>query len=201
MSEPIITDPEAKANLAAFQVRRDMIVHEDQLINARLTALLLAQSFLITAAVILLANAHHPGNAPGFYWLTLLISGLSMLLGVLTNHSIAAAQLAQSYVRDAARQYEKVFPFGGSSAPEWRLCLQSHTVLTLHAGFKIASWLPKTTTIAWVGFVYYCVDRISGWQVAASTSIGTFLAVLAAFGYVYLRMWTADKAARGAATA
>jgi hypothetical protein len=70
-------------------------------------------------------------------------------------------------------------------------------VLTLKAGFKIAGWLPKTTTIAWVGFVYYCVERLSGWQIAAGISIGTFLAVLAAFGYVRLRMFTADKPATG----
>lgn len=191
MPEPSV-DHEEQANLGAFGIRRNMIVHEDQLINARLTVLLLAQSFLVMAAAILLANAHTAGNTPAFYWLTLLICGLSILLGILTNYSIAGARREQRYVLDAAQHYERVFPFCGPSAVEWRLCLQSHTALTLRAGHGIASWLPKTTTIAWVGFVYFCLHRLFGWQVAVGASVATLLAILAAFGYVYVRMRAAD---------
>jgi len=187
MPEPSV-DHDEQANLDAFGVRRDMIVHEDQLINARLTMLLLAQSFLVIAAAILLSNAHTGGNTPAFYWLTLLICGLSILLGILTNYSIAAARREQRDVLDAAQHYERVFPFCGPSASEWRLCLQSHTALTLRAGHGIASWFPKTTTIAWVGFVSFCLHRLFGWQVAAGASVATLLAVLAAFGYVSVRM-------------
>lgn len=202
MPEPGV-EPDQKTNLAVFEIRRNMIVHEDQLINARLTVLLLAQSFLVTAAAILLASAHNTnaGNTPAFYWLTLLICGLSILLGILTNYSIAAARPEQRYVLDAAQRYERVFPFCGPTASQWRLCLQSHTALTLHAGFGIASWLPKTTTIAWVGFVYFCLHRLFGWQVAAGASGATLLAILAAFGYVYLRMFAGDKGDGGASTA
>ncbi|MGH8476266.1 MAG: hypothetical protein ACRERV_00155 [Methylococcales bacterium] len=191
--EPAPINTDIAANLDAFKARREMIVHEDQLINARLTTLLFAQSFLVTAAVILLANARPEVNGPAFYWLTLIISVLSMLLGVLTSYSISAARLAQENVRSATAIHEEVFPFQGENPEKWRRCLQSHTVFTLAAGFGISLWVPRLTTIAWVSFGYYCVLRISDdGRLAVVASLATVFILLAAFAYVH-RMFKGDK--------
>lgn len=183
-------------NLEAFKVRRDMIVHEDTLISARLTTLLLAQSFLVTAVVLLLANATDC-NTQAFHELALMILGLSMFLGLLAHYSISAARLAQEYVRSPAEFYELTFPFRGPHADRWRRCLQSHTVIR-RAGFGISLMIPPVTTIVpGVSFFYYCVLRLSDDKcLAAVASLAVLILLIALFLYIH-RMFTGDKVVGG----
>jgi hypothetical protein len=143
--------------------------------------MLVAQSFLATAAVILLANAKHAASPQGFYWLTLLIAGLMILIGVITDFSLTAARLAQRYARGGDTVYERLFPFSGEKADDWRRCLQSHTALTERVGFLSASWLPVITNVAWTSFVYYCVVQVLDRNVAVTAFLVSFILVMAAF--------------------
>jgi hypothetical protein len=175
-------------NLESFKERRAMIIHEDQQINARLTALLFSQSFFVTTAVILLANAHQSGNSPGFYWLTICVSTISIFLGILTSYSISAARREQKYVReDRTSQYEKTFGFSGPNAEVWRKCLQSHTWLTLTAGFGIAGYYPIVSTCVWLPIIYFSALRIYRNITLAFIAVG-IAAVVMLIGFGYVRM-------------
>ncbi|MCW5935676.1 MAG: hypothetical protein KIT11_00010 [Fimbriimonadaceae bacterium] len=180
-------DEDFERNAESFRLRRGAVEHEDRQIESRLASLLIANSFLVTAVVLLLANARNSVDPNAFFVSALVIGLVSVLLAVLTEYGIIGARHAQRLAVDASGPFERIAPFVGPGAEEWRACLHMDASAPFKGSFLAAHWFGKATVLAWAGLVHYCLVRIYGEDLAGAATVALFSVVYGYLFFVYYR--------------
>ena len=179
-------DGSEAANQRAFALRRAMVEHEDRQIESRLSALLIANSFMLTAVVILLANAYNSRDPDSFFASALVIAVVAILMAVLTEYGIVGARLVQWRVSSAEGPFELTMPFAGARATAWRSCLHPEDSSRFRGSFYSAHWFAKATTLAWLGLVHHCLKYLASAELAMPATIALFFVCFAILFAIYL---------------
>src|SRR4051794_4880988 len=96
---PPVVRAAADDPLENFKIRRDMVVHEDQQINHRVTVTITTQSLLFTATVLALISARRGTNGPEVAHLIVCLSVVGICFGLLMTRAIHAARDEQDNVK------------------------------------------------------------------------------------------------------
>lgn len=132
-----------------FEIRRAMICHEDGQINFRVNLQLVTQSFLFTAAVILLKGKDD--FIPSHWWravLLLWISVTAIVLGLFFYTAVRAARREQSHLRGENKpegSYNEVFPIDNSV--KWSLQASGKTFWW---GYSFVHAVQLLSTALWI---------------------------------------------------
>lgn len=178
----------SKSDFENFARRREMIVHEDGQVNQRINFLLLAQTFMLVAAVQALTG----NNTPSVF-LSSLLAGTAAIMIVLTDRTISAARREQLVVKDENARYgdEDAFPI---ESIKMRECLQADGA-PMRDGMVLDKSIPLLLLALWIGVAVYGV-YLSHAGLPYTLSVGILMMIASGLG---LR-WSRSKTRRDART-
>lgn len=170
----------ARKNLEHFNVRREMIVHEDNQVNTRIEILVVSQS-------IFFAVVGTQVQDPSFNLVTFSMAGVSIVLCFVLDYAVIGAHAEQDVVKSSRREYEMLFPFKGPKADAWRVALQSRKPGRAGPRIGMGEWMPKICAFAWLPILYQVISQ--QWSIIpAIVAVGGLAAVqLATFIAIYYK--------------
>jgi hypothetical protein len=164
-------------DLKCFEIRRAMVIHEDGQVNQRINFLLVAQTFMLVAAVTVLVATIPPSDKLA---LSSLLSAAATLMIIWTNRSIAAAGAEMEEVRRESGQYQDVFHIEEDRV---RVCLQAGEG-PFEGGMTLARNVPALLLALWVG-VAVCGAHIAfpGFGLPGAVAVTVVVAFVCGFGF------------------